>query len=630
MKMILFLVASLFALTLCGQDEAFKTECKFHKHQLSTNQASSKAVESGIDLKFMRANWIIDPSVLFIEGEICHYFESKEVSLSTINFDLSDALSIDSVYYHDQLGSFSRPGNNTVVISLPTSLSYGDVDSINIFYSGVPNATGYGSFEQETHFSGVALWTYSEPYGARDWWPCKQDLLDKIDSLELNFITPDTISVAANGKIVYENLVGGQRFTQWKHNYPIAQYLVAFSASNYKRIEDVIQLNSGEQVALQNFVYPHDSIYWIPSLQHTADYMKLYSELFGTYPFINEKYGHAQYSGSGGMEHQTMSFMASKSAPLIAHELAHQWFGNKVTCGTWSDLWLNEGFATYMELLVKENFEPQSWFSSQSYAINSITSLPGGSVYAPDTTNVGLLFDGRLVYQKGAELLHMLRWKIGDNLFFQGMYNYVNDPVLAFEFASTDNFKEHMEAVSGLDLTEFFNDWYYGQGYPSYTLSGFQKGGLLNLTVVQNTSHSSVDFYEMPIPVRVMGDGKDTTYRLDHLYSGQQFEVEVPFEVETIEFDPDKWLITRNNEVKFNSYKGFVELFPNPTENVININSSKSITQLRIYSLDGKLVWSGENLNLLQKIDISGWRKGAYYAKVTTEQLEEELMFIKN
>ena len=151
----------------------------------------------------------------------------------------------------------------------------------------------------------------------------------------------------------------------------------------------------------------------------------------------------------GGMEHTTMSFMGSWSRGLIAHELAHQWFGNKITCGSWEDIWLNEGFATYLDGLVYENFDGQDVFSQWRKAVvNSVTSSPSGSTFVTDTTSVSRIFNSRLSYRKGAMILHMLRYKIGDDNFFQGVKNYLADPTLAYSYAKTEDLQRHLEATS--------------------------------------------------------------------------------------------------------------------------------------------------------------------------------------
>lgn len=625
---VLTVIFGLLLLSVNAQIDTDKHACSFHKHLMYSN-ATQKSVESGFDLTYMRAQWKVNPSVAYIDGQITHYFTSKESSLQSLSFDLSNSLTVDSIVYHNNTIGFSH-STDELSLNLPSSLSYNQSDSISIYYQGIPSPTGFGSFERTDHFTGPIIWTFSEPYGSKDWWPCKMDLIDKIDSLEFLFITPDTISVASNGKIINESIQSGERYTTYKHQNPIAQYLIAFAASNYARIENTFTLDDGTSILSQNFVYPHDSIYWLNPIQQSQDYLKFFSDSFGIYPFADDKYGMAQYSASGGIEHQTMSFMGGKTSGLVAHELAHQWFGNKVTCGSWKDIWLNEGFATYMEFLVKEKFEPSSWLAYQAYIINSVTSLSGGSVYQTDTSNIALMFDGRLVYHKGAELLHMLRWKIGDEAFFQGIRNYLSDANLSFSFATSEQFIQHMEVASSQNLEEFFNDWLYGEGYPSYTLNAVQKGGILELTINQTTSHSSVDFFEMPIAIYAKGKYKDTTYRLENNYDGQKYSVIIPFEIEEIQFDPNLNIVTRNNTINFTQRQEFVQVFPNPVDDVLKISSSKPMNQIAIYTENGKKVYEINNEDLYHEVDAYEWSSGLYIVKVTTDSLEEELLIFKD
>ena len=220
------------------------------------------------------------------------------------------------------------------------------------------------------------------------------------------------------------------------------------------------------------------------------------------YPYSKEKYGHAEFGWGGGMEHTTMTFMGGWNRGLIAHELAHQWFGNKVTCGSWEDIWLNEGFATYLAALVIENFDGETSFKAwRSSSINYITSQSSGSTFVTDTTSVNRIFDGRLSYNKGAMILHMLRYKLGDDPFFQGIKNYLADPKIAYGYARTIDLQRHLEAVSSIDLTEFLNDWFLGEGYPTYQVTWYQNptNKEVQFTVNQNQSHSSVSFFEMPL-----------------------------------------------------------------------------------------------------------------------------------
>src|SRR5690606_363501 len=284
----------------------------------------------------------------------------------------------------------------------------------------------------------------------------------------------------------------------------------------------------------------------------TQPIMDFFETMFEPYPFADEKYGHAQFNFGGGMEHTTVSFMGSFGRSLIAHELGHQWFGDKITCGSWSDIWLNEGFAEYLSGMVYDFFDGEEVFNQwKQFKVQNITSQPGGSLYVPtgDLNNVDRIFSSRLSYNKGSMVVHMLRFKLGDEAFFQGVKNYLADPELAYGYALTGDLKAHLEATSGQDLTEFFNDWVYGQGYPAYNIIVQNWGpGQARFLVNQMQSHSSVSFYEMPVPVRVFGGGgQQADLILDVTSNGQAIIAPVPFVVTGIQVNPKFDLITGVN-----------------------------------------------------------------------------------
>ena len=220
-----------------------------------------------------------------------------------------------------------------------------------------------------------------------------------------------------------------------------------------------------------------------------------------------------------------MTYVVSFDYSLIAHECAHQWFGDMVTCGSWEDIWLNEGFATYWQGMTVERYDPNNWMYWKQSERDYIVSAPDGSVKCTDTTDVGRIFDGRLTYSKGAYVLHMLRWVMGDPAFFQGMKDYLLDPALSYNYAKTPDLKQHLESASGLDLTTFFDQWYYNQGYPTYYLSWYPTGNTINLTISQLQSDPSVSFFEMPVPVEFKDATHDTTVVFNHTFSGQSFAV---------------------------------------------------------------------------------------------------------
>ena len=552
----------------------------------------------GYDIKYHRLELEINPTFFYILGKVTTHFEVKTADFGQIAFDFSDSLLVDSIVYHNQSLVYSKV-NNELLITLPNNIPLGNLDSISVYYKGEPAQNGFGSFVQTEHDETPIIWTLSEPYGARDWWPCKQSLTDKIDSIDVFVITPEEYKTASNGLLVEEIVHEGYRTAHWKHLHPIATYLIAVAVTNYSSYSDYITLTSGEQVEVLNYVFPESLDYAQENTPNVLNVIKLYSNLFIPYPYKDEKYGHAQFKWGGGMEHQTMSFMVNFSFHLMAHELAHQWFGNYVTCGTWSDIWLNEGFATYLDgmtvehgldTVIFENFT--KWKQTQ---ISYITQVDTGSVFCTDTTNVSRIFNGRLSYAKGSMVLHMLRKKIGDDAFFTGVQNYLNDPEIKNGYATTIDLQRHLEQSAFMPLDEFLDDWYYGQGYPIYSIIYDQNSeGMLNLTINQSQAHYSVSFFEMDVPVLFKGVTKDTTIIFENLYNGQEYIKQVDFDVVEVIFDPEKDIISAGtvvlhvdsfdnreictispNPVKVDVTLTFLEKIKPNKVTIINVNGAK-------------------------------------------------------
>lgn len=546
------------------------------------------------DLKYHRLEWNVDPTQSFISGSVTSYFVARD-HLSKVVFEISDNLEVTGVLQRGNPLSFTQNNDDEVVISLPKTQASGVLDSLTVIYKGNPVSSGFGSFEISKHGNTPVLWTLSEPYGAKGWWPCKQDLTDKIDSIDVFITHPKKYKAASNGLLISEETAGENTITHWKHKYPIPAYLIAIAVTNYVVYKDPVTSSNFDVV---NYVYPEHLNIAKAGTKETPAIIDLYSRLFETYPYVKEKYGHAEFGWGGGMEHTTMTFMGGWTRGLIAHELAHQWFGNKVTCGSWQDIWLNEGFATYLNALTIENFDGEDAFQNwRNTVINQITSRPGGATFVTDTTDVNRIFDGRLSYSKGAMILHMLRYKLGDEDFFNSLKNYLADPKLAYSYARTADLQGHLEAVSGQNLSEFFNDWLYGEGYPSYEVGWYQNmnNHIVTFTVNQTQSHSSVSFFEMPLPVKVNGvNGESDIVRLEVSENGQTFNTNIPFEISSIEIDPEHQIISRNNKAVLGvdtfTLKNEITLFPNPAKNVLNIRntSTATINRITFYDLVGK------------------------------------------
>lgn len=555
-KLHISITFALVAATVLGQTGDVQTvidqeKAAWIRHELLQRNAENGAVNRS-DQHYSRFHWFVDPELHYIRGEVMTVFAPLE-NLNSLDFDFSSALVMDSIKYHGQLLPFSQNAD-ILTVQFPTVLPASLPDSLTFFYQGAPVAvgSGFGSFATETHGPDnvPVLWTLSEPYGAREWFPCKISLDDKLDSIDIFITAPEMYSAASNGLLVSETSLNGRKTAHWKHRYPISTYLICMAVTNYVTFENLVPAGD-DTIRVLNYVYPEDYNGALFGSQFIVSQMQLYNDLFGVYPFKDEKYGHAQFGWGGGMEHQTMTFVTNFGYELIAHELAHHWFGDKVTCGTWQDIWLNEGFATYCSGLVYENLAPQYWQNFKQQRIDNITSEPGGALFVEDTSNVGRIFDGRLSYAKGAMVLNMLRWVCGDAAFFTGVRNYLNAPEIRFGYAYTADLKYYLEQASGKDLDGFFADWYTGEGFPSYQLNWSQDD--FNHVIVnlgQQQSHPSVPFFELPVPVRFSNAEQDTIIVLQHQFDGQSFAFDLDFAATEVTIDPELWLISKNNTVQ--------------------------------------------------------------------------------
>jgi aminopeptidase N len=537
-----------------------------------TNTASS----NNFDVNYYRCEWKIDPNVRFITGKITSYFNITTPA-PTITYDLSDTLVVDSISYHGQAIGFSRPGNDGLEIQFPIALPTGKKDSVTIYYHGVPRiGAGFGAFSQSMHTGVPVIWTLSEPYGAKEWWPCKDALTDKADSIDINIITPLVYRGSSNGLQVSEDSTSLDRTVYFQHRYPIAGYLVGIAATNYAVYRDSAFVG-GKQLPLVSYVYPESIGTFKTQEIHTKKAMELFSKLFGDYPFAKEKYGHTQFGWGGGIEHQTNSFVASPGSGLIAHELAHQWFGDMVTCASWEDIWLNEGFASYLEATYALSNAPALRNQFLSGSINIITAQPDGSVKVNDTSNVTRIFNSRLTYRKGMFLLHMLRGVLGDSNFFKGIKGYLNESTLRYGYARTKDLQRNLELASGNSLAEFFKDWFEGEGNPNYNCTWNQNNNnWVKATLFQSTSHPSVSFFEMPVQLKFKGSGRDTIITVQHQNSGQVFWINPGFKTDSIFIDPDYWILAKQRSVQKETPTSTVtnelKIFPNPLHNSNNIN----------------------------------------------------------
>ena len=638
-KLYLIMLALFFAQVYSQKSEEAERKSMINNELLKYSKMIDYNVNPNTlnyDLRYQRLELDLDPAQHFVSGTVTSHFIPNQ-NISSIYFDLSNVLAVSEVKYHGINLPFSQLSTKEIKIDFPASLPAATLDSLSIKYSGAPDTSGSAgdAFTVSTQSGTPVLYTLSEPYGAQEWFPTKQSLNDKIEKVDLKINTPSQYNVASNGKLFSETLLAGSRkLTYWQTNYPVPAYLVALGITNYTKLNDTMGTPAFPFV---NYLYPSTAsdAAAITNINWTKTLMETYEQYFGPYPYRNEKYGHMQFGWGGGMEHATMSSMGSWGKGLIGHELAHQWFGDKVTCGAWNDIWLNEGFATFGEHLTNEKLlmthaQFLSYLSSQ---LNYITSVADGSVYVSDSNlgNVGAIFNGRLSYSKGGYVVRMIKWILGDDGFYSALKDYHSRPELAYGYAKTADLKNSLLQSTGKDFTEFFNDWVYGQGYPTYQINWNQTADqVLRFKVSQTQSHSSVSFFEMPLPIKVNGTGGQVAYLvLDHTANIQMFANPINFPVGSVEFNYESQIIQRNSTVTKDTTilstndpaKDGVRIYPNPVSDRLSVSGVYENQQYEIYSLDGKLIKTGK-YSPSNTIEVSRLPKGVYLLRIQNQNFK--------
>jgi aminopeptidase N len=391
-----------------------------------------------------------------------------------------------------------------------------------------------------------------------------------------------------------------------------------------------------------NFIYPQHLTTLKPQLDKTIGMLEFYSSTYGLYPFIKEKYGHAEFGELGGMEHQTCTSMGYWSDDIIAHELTHQWFGDKITCKDWHHIWLNEGFATYGEALYEEHISGKLGYNSFMLTTMNNAKLAQGSVYVQNVESVPEIFSANRTYAKGGTVLHMLRNIIGDSLFFTGLRRYTADTTLAYKNAVTEDFQRNMEAASGRNLSYFFSEWIYGENYPHYNVSMNSSdagNGFYNTTVkIEQTVNTNPAFFTMPIDIKLFFDEGDTTFTVFNNAQVQSYTFATKKKANIFRVDPDRKILCRvtgDEPVTPVSYS-LEQNYPNP------FNPSTTITyqiyrtsdvQLKIYNTLGQEIRNYSFTN--QKdgkykivFDSFGLSSGTYFYKLIASDIQSgEVLF---
>ena len=571
----------------------------------------------------MEARWLINPELRWIEGFVEHSFRFDSDLSESFQLLLDTALSVDSVLINQIDAAFYR-SNDILTIELPQELD----DSflrVRIHYKGIPESTGFGSFE--TAFSPYGrkyLYTLSEPYGSADWWPCPVNRNVKIDTVIEHIVTPSGLLAAGNGVLTGIDTLEGNRLEHhWQHFHPIAPYLIATAVGEYSVESYLVELTDN-QVPVLNYIYPEEDWIWAEAEIRIRNMLMYYDSLFIPYPYGDEKYGHAQFPWGGGMEHQTMSFVRNPDLTLTAHELAHQWFGNLVTCNSWENIWLNEGFATYLAALYDERFRSHEFDLWRRVQKEFIMEGEGGSVIVEDTLNVSRIFSGKFSYSKAAMVLHMLRNYMGSQDFFEGLRAYLYSVSVDDGYASNEDLIWSLENSSGLELSYFFEKWLYSKDFPRVDVEWYQQGNKLFVRAQQPEAADAFFPFKLPLLIKSTFSDSLVFIQMSSALSGWT-ELDFPNATEVL---ADPWsdvlgtfrVFKRLSPETGESYR----IFPNPSNSEIYLiaaSGNKLPSSAELINTAGQIV---AQMSVLQSGEIvfqAGSRpaNGFYLLKITVE-----------
>ena len=631
-------MAVLLCCTVTGLARGPYSPDKAKKVKAKTTVATPE--ENYYDVTYVKMDLAATNTSTAITGQVTTVATVTVPSMSEYFFELTNQLTVDSAKINGQLLPVTQVSNFVNKISLAAPLSQNATFTAEVFYHGAP-AGGTGFFtvgilnQTEPSVPAQVTHTVSAAFHSRDWWPCKQSLTDKIDSADIWVTVPAGLRVAGNG--ILKNVTpvaGGQNRYEWETRYPVDYYLLSFSVAPYVEYNYFMHFtNSTDSMLVQNYIYDHPFVLTdhkdeLDSIEHIINH---FSDIFGHYPFDKEKVGICQTPLGGGMENQTMVSLGSLDITLIAHELAHQWWGNNVTCAQLTDMWLNEGWATYAEQLFIERFHgPAAAKNYRTPVFNSVISgqgTSGGSVAVSDTTHEGRIYSGRLTYAKGAAVAHMLRYMIdNDSAFYEMMRIYHGQH--SYGTATTDDLKAIAEQVSNQDLDTFFHQWVEMEGYPTYTAKWHQNGSQVLLRLSHTTSKPiSVSVFKLPIEIKLQSAQGDTVIRIFNDHAVQYYSFNWNNTMTGMEIDPDNDILDKVASIT--NDPGLVDvtevdmedivIYPNPADSYWTVQHLPLNAHLTLTDMSGRKVWESMTTTETMKVPAARLAPGTYVLSLRSQ-----------
>jgi aminopeptidase N len=641
MRLVFLLIIFLYPIIFSIQSTNTKPFAlfKYYSGKEVNHAEENKLLMSNYDVKFYKLDLEVSDTSTYLSGSVSILVQVIKEPFNEFILELLDLYTIDSILVDGANTDFIHQ-NSEIIINSHKNHEINSLVNIQVFYSGSVNIeSAYpGIYNKESIYLGKNItWTLSEPFYARNWFPCKQVLTDKADSVYVFATTDSNLKVGSNGILASAVSLPGNRVRyEWKSRYPIAYYLISITVGDYFDYSFRVKPEGSEDsILVQNYIYNNDDYLSLnkEDIDRTGDLIIFYSEKFGLYPFAQEKYGHTVVPMGGGMEHQTMTTLFNFSFELVAHELAHQWFGDNVTCASWQDIWINEGFASYSEYLANEFLisedKAKLWMSE---AHDLVLSEPDGSIYIPesDIENHRRIFDTRLSYKKGAAIIHMIRWEVqDDSLFFDILREFQS--LYKDSVATGMDFKALLEKKTGKSFTAFFNQWYFGEGYPRLNVSWNVNNDTLTINSFQTASSPLTPLFNNLVEYKIVFIDGDTSIFLRQQSNYDQYKILVSKKVIDLKVDPEKWLLMDLNIQDYINIDRKYTIAPNPAREKLVIEFSRPVEDYKIYITDitGKIINNFESSEQYYQVDLDSLSKGLYFLLIKENNNIYSSKFIK-
>jgi aminopeptidase N len=536
----------------------------------------------------------------YFEGSMTLRFQVVDDSISSITLHMVHLVA-DSALVGNDPTTYIRD-DSTITVDLDGYRHAPETLSLTVHYHDYTANRGYYYYPRNAY-------TMTEPQDARWWFPCFDEPWDKATS-EIFATVPEDYDVGSNGWLesVDHDQQNHTRTYHWVSDDQIATYLIDLIMADYAVWNDYYIAGPDDSIAILNMVYAEDSTDAVYDFGNVPAMMEIFSGLFYPYPFNKYGQGTVEPFAFGGMEHQTMSTLhrnwiqgdRSREGG-ISHELAHMWWGDFVTMSDWRHIWLNEGFATYSSALFNESFYGPQRFNEnmeayrQAYLVY-VDIFGHEPLYDPD-----YLF-ATPEYYKGAWVLHMLRGIIGDYAFFGGLHYYAS--LYGYGNASTWEFADAMETISGVELDWFFEEWIFGQAHPIYQYAWSYSGEgpyTVHLEILQ--AQDEAPSFRMPIEIEILSEQESYEFVIENQHEYQVYDFTISSLPTDLMLDPDNWILKETEQVteiddhyppQLPMRAGLMNVYPNPFNSSTNISffveGERQVLDIAIYDISGRLV----------------------------------------